>query len=134
VLALGVWALRDRFGGSWTRGLCGNELLSRLPSPDGAQDAVIYERDCGATTDFSTQVTLLTSGAPLPETPSPIVVIDSDHGRAPRGPGGGPVIEAIWIAPDSLVLRFDARARVFVQQTMAGRVVIRYDSIVSGGA
>ena len=134
VLAVGAWAAISRVGGSSTAGLCANQLLSRLPSPDSAQDAVIYERDCGATTDFSTQVTLLPAGAPLPKTPAPIVVIDRDHAGAPAGPGGGPRIEATWVAADSLVLRFDRRARVFIRQTSAGRVGIRYDSLGTGGA
>ena len=114
--------------------LCGNDVIARLPCPDGVHDAVIYERDCGATTGFSTQVTLPKAGAALPKTPTPITVIDSDHGRAPAGPGGGPVIDATWLAPDSLLLRFDTRARVFQQRRRAGRVVIQYDSIVAGGA
>ncbi len=113
---------------------CGNQLILRVPSPDRVHDAVIYERDCGATTDFSTQVTLLRAGAELPHDPSPILVIDSDHGRAVAGPGGGPLVEATWVSSDSLVVSFDEHARVFQHLSQFSNIGIRYVRSRRGGA
>lgn len=42
---------------------CADEVKSELKSPDGAYVATLYERDCGATTDFSTIVNLRESSA-----------------------------------------------------------------------
>ena len=47
--------------------LCGNEIKQQIPSPDGALKAVIFQRDCGAATGFSTQISLLPVNAALPD-------------------------------------------------------------------
>ena len=39
--------------------ICGNEIAVELISPDKNYKAVIFQRDCGATTGFSTQVSVL---------------------------------------------------------------------------
>src|SRR5437762_3187096 len=39
-------------------GLCGNDTKYEVPSPDGKLVATIYWRDCGATTDFYTFVSV----------------------------------------------------------------------------
>jgi hypothetical protein len=48
---------------------CGNEVVERLPSPDGMREAVVFTRNCGATTDYSTQVSILPAGGVLPDRP-----------------------------------------------------------------
>lgn len=40
-------------------GLCNNEIYAEVPSPDSRYKAVIFQRDCGATTGFSTQISIL---------------------------------------------------------------------------
>jgi hypothetical protein len=44
---------------SWSDGLCANSLTQTLASPDGRLKAVAFSRDCGATTDFSEQLSIL---------------------------------------------------------------------------
>lgn len=39
--------------------MCANRVAVEAKSPDNRYKAVIFERDCGATTDFSTQVSIL---------------------------------------------------------------------------
>ncbi len=39
-------------------GLCSNQLVRNERSPDGAIEATWYVRNCGATTEFSTMVSL----------------------------------------------------------------------------
>ena len=97
-----------------------------MPSPDGKLQAVVFERDCGATTDFSTQVSLLQRGATLPDNPGSVLVLDRDHGRAPSGPGGGPTVVVRWLADDSLAISFDRRARLFQHTDSLGGVRIAY--------
>jgi hypothetical protein len=46
--------------------MCGNETLAEFLSLDGAQKMVLFERSCGATTGFSTHVSLLRADAKLP--------------------------------------------------------------------
>ncbi|MCH8536313.1 MAG: hypothetical protein LAT66_00960 [Alkalimonas sp.] len=47
-------------------GMCGNEVYTEILSPDNRHKAVIFQRDCGATTDFSTQISVMKASAHLP--------------------------------------------------------------------
>ncbi len=51
-------------------GDCGNNVQREVRSPDGAYIATVYERSCGATTGFSTQVHLRPSHAPFEAEPT----------------------------------------------------------------
>jgi hypothetical protein len=46
--------------------LCGNQVTQRAMSPSGKTAAVVFTRSCGATTRFSTQVSILPAGRSLP--------------------------------------------------------------------
>lgn len=41
---------------------CGDTVLSNIKSPDGLYSATLYERNCGATTGFSTLITVSNAG------------------------------------------------------------------------
>lgn len=143
ILVTGMWVfVRGRAA------LCDNSFVSRSRSPDGVYEAMVYSEDCGgAPTDISTHVTIVSAGARVPsrwgstgpavtppDTGSPILVIDSNHGAAPaRFPGEGPTVDATWVSRDSLLLRFDPQARVLRQESTAGPVVVRYASVERGG-
>ncbi|MBY0551117.1 MAG: hypothetical protein K2W95_27810 [Candidatus Obscuribacterales bacterium] len=45
--------------------MCGNKVVSEVVSPDGQLKAVIFTRDCGATTDYSTHVSILNASDQL---------------------------------------------------------------------
>jgi hypothetical protein len=40
-------------------GMCGNEIKQKIPSPNGEIVAYVFERDCGATTGLSPQLSIL---------------------------------------------------------------------------
>jgi hypothetical protein len=61
-------------------------------------------------------VSILPAGATLPDSSGNVFVADTDHGRAEAGLGGGRRVSLRWIARDTLELRYDSRARVFVQE------------------
>lgn len=48
-------------GGSYAlaASLCGNDQIHEYVSPDGWRKAVVYRRDCGATTNWSAQMVVL---------------------------------------------------------------------------
>jgi len=53
---------------SWLNGcadMCGNTVSKMVLSPNGALKAVVFQRDCGATTGFSTQVSVLSAQTTL---------------------------------------------------------------------
>ena len=79
VFGVGFMALRwlsdkatDRF--------CGNTISQTIYSPDKKIKAVVFERDCGAITGYSTQVTLLAASDDLPNETGNIFIKNTQDG------------------------------------------------------
>jgi hypothetical protein len=53
---------------------CGNEVSYRAPSPNGKVEAVVFNRNCGATTDFNTQLSIVPASQ-VPEGSGDILVL-----------------------------------------------------------
>lgn len=107
---------------------CVNEILYAEKSPDGSLEAVVFQRACGATTDFSTQVSIFRSWLPRGNSSGNIFVADTDHGKAPSGPGGGPDVKTRWASEKELVVAYPGMARVFRSEPGWGTVKITYEN------
>jgi hypothetical protein len=59
-------------------------------------EAVIFQRDCGATTGFSTQISIVTKGSKLSSSAGNLFVADTHLGKAPAASWGGPEVEVNW--------------------------------------
>ena len=59
-----------------TRDMCGNEMYAEELSPDKKYKAVIFQRDCGATTGFSTQISIIGANDELENESGTIFIID----------------------------------------------------------
>jgi hypothetical protein len=108
---------------------CGNKVLAEVSSPNGAVKAVVFQRDCGATTGFSTQVSVVAAGSALGNSAGNVFVADSDHGSAPSGPGGGPEVKVQWRATDQLVVSHHPAARVFKAEPQARSIKVHYEPL-----
>jgi len=104
---------------------CANRVLGDIPAPDARHHAVIFMRSCGATTDVSTQISVLPAGR-SPAGAGNVFVADTDHGRAPAGPGGGPTVAVRWLDGHTLEVRYDHRARVFTQRARSNGTDLRF--------
>ena len=91
--------------GACGSGMCGNDEVTRLGSADGTLDAVLFQRACGATTGFSTQVSVVRAGERLADDGGNAFVADADHGRAPSAAWGGPPANVSWRDARTLVVR-----------------------------
>ena len=107
---------------------CENTILSETGSPNGRLTAILYERSCGATTGNSTQVSVLRAGT-RPAAAGNTFVADANHGAAEGSVGGGPWVEVAWIDDDNLIVKYDARARVFTEQPDIAGVKVTYQPI-----
>jgi hypothetical protein len=107
---------------------CGNDLVNEVRSPGGKIKAVVFQRDCGATTGFSTQVSLLSSNKSLPNESGNLFVATTDHGNAPAAAWGGPIVEISWTDDANLLLRHDKRAGLSKREESLGGVKIRYET------
>ena len=107
---------------------CGNVEISRILSPDGKHEAVLFQRDCGATTDFSTQISIVQAGSSASGSGNAFVA-DNDHGKARAGDWGGPWAEAKWLAADRLLVRYADKSRIFDRRNGVGGVSLAYEAI-----
>jgi hypothetical protein len=81
---------------------------------------VVFTRDCGATTDFSTHASVLSASASLPDDAGNAFIVDSNHGRAPRG------LEVTWRDARKVELYRHADARVFKSESSVKGIKILY--------
>ena len=95
--------------------ICSNEPATVVPSPNGKSKAVVFHRNCGATTDPNTQVSVLPAYSKLPNIPGNALVLDAD---APR--------EVKWTSDTSLSVSGLGAARVSNQQQVVSGVSIAY--------
>ncbi len=49
--------------------MCGNDIVDEVDSPDGEYKVVVFERNCGATTGFSTHISILYNSEELSNSP-----------------------------------------------------------------
>lgn len=74
--------------------LCENERLIASVSPDGKYEAISFRRNCGATTSYSAQVSVIRAGKELPnESGNVLVIRDKDW-----------IPELGWDGPGKLVV------------------------------
>lgn len=106
--------------------MCGNEVLAEVHSPDGEHKVVVFQRDCGATTGFSTQASLISSRQELDNDSGNIFVADTNHRAAPAGPGGGPSVSIRWLGSDALEVSHHPGARIFFASPEESGVRISY--------
>jgi len=107
---------------------CENSIRFDRPSPDGELHAVIFDRSCGATTDFATHVSILPRNQTIARGGN-VFVVDSDHGQAPRIPGRGPYLDVSWRDPKVLGIAYDPRVRVFKSATWYDGVTVEYHPV-----
>lgn len=107
-------------------GMCGNEVLAEYPSPDGRLKAVVFQRDCGATTGFSTQVSILPVSSALENEGGNRFSADTDHRRAPSGQGGGPEVRFHWVSDTNAELQHHQFARIFRANANAKGAQVAY--------
>lgn len=106
---------------------CGNSLIRRADAPDGEHSAVMFQRDCGATTSFSTQLSIVRPGERVGS--GNTFRADDDHGAAFAGDWGGSWAEMRWLGPDHLLVRYAARSRVFAKKEQVAGVHVSYQSV-----
>jgi hypothetical protein len=109
--------------------LCATKVFEQTSSPDGKRKAVLFQVDCGATTDFNSHVVIVDGGldASKPNSlPKSFFVADSNHGRAPAGITGGPEVRVDWLSDSLLEVKYHQFSRVIRSDEQAAGVEIRY--------
>ena len=105
-------------------------MTDRSLAPGGDLKAVVFTRACGATTEISTQVFVITEDSSPPGAGN-VLVLDSDSGRAPSDSVGRVSVILAWRGVDTLIVRHDSRAPVFKSERVVQgvTVIVRADSL-----
>jgi len=96
---------------------CDNEVAKEIFSPNATHRAVVFNRGCGATTGFNTEISILGSSEGLHGSGN--LWVADDSGDSPSGSWGGPDVHLRWLSQDTLEVQFASGLRVFKQE---GRV------------
>jgi hypothetical protein len=113
----------------FTRGLgdlCGNSELSTTKIPGTDYKVVVFQRDCGATTGFSTQASIIKAAEKLNNDGGNIFSADDNHGEAPAGPGGGPDVMVKVLPPHTIEISHHPNARIFRAESSFRGIHISY--------
>jgi hypothetical protein len=108
---------------------CGDTVVEHVSSPYGRGAAIVFDRNCGATTAFTTHVAIVDHVDAQPRREDLVFVADADHGAAPSRPGGGPEVRVRWIDGVHLRVAHHPRARAFRREEAHGRVRITYTTL-----
>jgi len=94
------------FIGNLLSGMCGTSHVTEVPSPDSKHKIVVYNFDCGATTDFSLDVSLLHISQRLPKYRTAELLYGHYH-QCPTPSGPEKNFEVQWKDPAHVVVRVE---------------------------
>ena len=117
------------FGMLMNQGMCENKIIRSIESPDSIRKVVVFERDCGATTDFSTHISIIKNGEHLENKSGNIFSADSDNGNAEIDENGLVYIKVLWLDSLKLLIEYDSKARIFSNKSDYKDISINYKKI-----
>jgi hypothetical protein len=101
---------------------CSNRVLSAQWSPNKTHQAAVFQRNCGATTDYSYHVAVIERGSDtLPK--GNVLVLDSDHGAV-----SDPIPTLRWLSENGIQITVPKNARIFTQATSVSGITISYQT------
>ena len=95
---------------------CTNEPITEVVSPDGSRKIILFSRDCGATTSFNVQGSILNRDEPLPDEGGSAFIIDQGSARVS------------WTGNSTLRVTFEKGVRVFKKEASDRGVSLEYQS------
>jgi hypothetical protein len=110
--------------------MCGSHGFRTFLSAGGRYNAVLYEYDCGATTDFGTHIALISGREKFDpyaaEDTALLFTADSDHQHIDVDLQGILPVEIRWKDNFHLEVNVPRKARVFKEMQQIGPISISY--------
>ena len=100
--------------------LCVNEPIFSLDSPGGVYQAVLFQRNCGATTPYSLHVSVLAYGAELPDEPGNVLIF-RDQNLTPS---------LHWNSPSNLMIEYPAYPDISHVQGAPAGISVQYRALI----
>ena len=95
--------------------MCGNEIVAESVSPDRRHKLVVFTRNCGATTGFSTQASILPIYQPLLNEGGNLLIME-----------GKVEVRGVWQSPTQLSVNGVGSVPVFKQEPTVGGEGVTY--------
>ena len=111
----------------WAMGelMCGTDVFQEAYSLDNEYKVVLFERNCGATTNFSTNLSILRASQDLPNKPGNIFQMD-DHPDWTKA-------EAVWTGDRSILVVYFDGSGVYRQKSeyrnLFTIITVEYDEV-----
>ncbi len=106
---------------------CGDTLDYTSQPKGGNRTVYVYVRDCGATAPFVTNVSLLRGNKVIKDGGGNLFVADAGE-EADLSDLGAIATEVVWNDNDHVVIRYDAKARVFKKVESLDGLHIQYET------
>jgi hypothetical protein len=110
---------------------CANQIVDIKISPDKNFRAVTFIRDCGATTGFSTQLSIIkaTDTFDKSDEKGNTLIMSDKIGDGLMDENGGAKIMANWTEDNKLVILYDSRTETAKRETEYKDIKIEYGQI-----
>jgi hypothetical protein len=99
-------------------GTCGNTIEQEIISPDKHYKLVKFDRDCGATTSNSVQISVIGVNEKLENIAGNIFIADSDS------------VEMKWLSKTDILIRHRDSLQVFTKRDRIEGFTIHYESLI----
>lgn len=109
--------------------MCATTVIDQFASPSGKLKAVLFQIDCGATTGFNSQVSIVPGNVDITQKdsiPKSFFAANDNHGQAPAGKGGGPEVRLAWKTDDLLEIQHHDLAGIIRAESKSKGVFIEY--------
>lgn len=95
---------------------CDNEVVTSMGSPEGAKNVVVFNRGCGATTGFNTQVSVVPKGVAIPSGAGNALILE-----------GAVPLTIIWLSESAISIAGLGSAHVYKRQASVAGASITYE-------
>lgn len=99
--------------------MCGNTICSSSLSPNKKYKAIVFQRDCGATTGFSTQISLIKANKNLPNKSGNIFIADGHPDKTK--------IKLLWINNTHIMVSHLEDLEIFKNEKLIKNIAIDYE-------
>ncbi|MES2837963.1 MAG: hypothetical protein V4667_10605 [Bacteroidota bacterium] len=122
VILLSMYGCMNYFWGD----MCGNNIINEIESPNKKLKAVIFIRDCGATTGYSTQVSIIKNKEKLDNESGNILIMNDKTDNGLTFENGGALVSALWNNDNELIISLDVRTDFSLKENSFEEVKINY--------
>jgi hypothetical protein len=109
----GFWVMIGSVFG--VKDLCGNNIIETKYSPNQNYKLILFQRNCGATTDFSYQISILKKGDSLKNVGGNIFITNKEK------------LNLEWINNYQVNIKYNKELEVFKKELHHNKINIKYE-------